>query len=392
MAISMLKIRRSLGRLIFNMGIAIPGKTVFLIETAPQGASSLYSLGFVLPRSPSTVGFITVLTWIHPAQIPEYSGLHHCTHLDSSCPDPRVQWASSLYSLGFVLPRPPSTVGFITVLTWIHPAQIPEYSGLHHCTHLDSSCPDPRVQWASSLYSLGFILPRSPSTVGFITVLTWIYPAQTPEYSGLHHCTLLDSSCPDPRVQWASSQYSLGFVLPRSPSTVGFITVLTWIRPAQTPEYSGLHHCTHLDSSCPDPRVQWASSLYSLGFILPRSPSTVGFITVLTWIYPAQTPEYSGFNLPPLLSWPPDGVHGVTRAPFANSMPDIFYHDDVIKWKHFPRYWPFVRGIHWSLVNFLHKGQWRGALMFFFCVWINGWANNREAGDLRRYHAHYDVP
>ena len=36
MAISMLKIRRSLGRLIFNMGIDIPGKTVFLIETAPK--------------------------------------------------------------------------------------------------------------------------------------------------------------------------------------------------------------------------------------------------------------------------------------------------------------------------------------------------------------------
>ena len=37
MAISMLKIRRPLGRLIFNMEIAIPGKTVFLIETAPRG-------------------------------------------------------------------------------------------------------------------------------------------------------------------------------------------------------------------------------------------------------------------------------------------------------------------------------------------------------------------
>ena len=36
MAISMVKIRRPLGRLIFNMGIAIPGKTVFLIETAPR--------------------------------------------------------------------------------------------------------------------------------------------------------------------------------------------------------------------------------------------------------------------------------------------------------------------------------------------------------------------
>ena len=64
-------------------------------------------------------------------------------------------------------------------------------------------------------------------------------------------------------------------------------------------------------------------------------------------------------------------------------------HDDVIKWKHFPRYWPFVRGIHRSPVNSLHKGQWRGALMFsLICTWINGWVNNRKAGDLRRNRAH----
>ena len=69
-----------------------------------------------------------------------------------------------------------------------------------------------------------------------------------------------------------------------------------------------------------------------------------------------------------------------------------FIHDDIMKWKHFPHYWPFVRGIHWSPVNSPHKGQWRGALMFsLICVWINGWANNGEAGDLRRYHAHFDV-
>ena len=67
-------------------------------------------------------------------------------------------------------------------------------------------------------------------------------------------------------------------------------------------------------------------------------------------------------------------------------------HDDVIKWKHFPRYWPFVRGIPRSPVNSPHKGQRRGALMFsLICVWINGWENNREAGDLRRYRAHFDV-
>ena len=67
-------------------------------------------------------------------------------------------------------------------------------------------------------------------------------------------------------------------------------------------------------------------------------------------------------------------------------------HEDVIKWKHFPRYWPFVRGIHRWPVNSPHKGQRRGALMFsLICAWINAWVNNRETDDLRRYRAHYDV-
>ena len=34
-----------------------------------------------------------------------------------------------------------------------------------------------------------------------------------------------------------------------------------------------------------------------------------------------------------------------------------YLHDDVIKWKHFPRYWPIVWGIHRSPVNSPHKGQ-----------------------------------
>ena len=72
----------------------------------------------------------------------------------------------------------------------------------------------------------------------------------------------------------------------------------------------------------------------------------------------------------------------------CNSRP----HDDVIKWKHFPRYWPFVRGIHRGPVNSPQKGQWRGALMFsLICAWINRWVNNREVDDLRRHQAHYDI-
>ena len=70
----------------------------------------------------------------------------------------------------------------------------------------------------------------------------------------------------------------------------------------------------------------------------------------------------------------------------------ILQHDDVIKWDHFPRYWPFVRGIHRASVNSPHKGQRRAALMFsLICVWIHSWVNNGEAGDFRRHRAHYDV-
>ena len=39
-----------------------------------------------------------------------------------------------------------------------------------------------------------------------------------------------------------------------------------------------------------------------------------------------------------------------------------------------------------------HKGQWRGTLRFsLIYAWTNGWANNRDASDLRRRRLHYDV-
>ena len=67
-------------------------------------------------------------------------------------------------------------------------------------------------------------------------------------------------------------------------------------------------------------------------------------------------------------------------------------HDDFIKWKHTPRYCPFVWGSRWPLVNSLHKGQWRRALMFsLISAWLNGRVNNHEAGDLRCHCTHYDI-
>ena len=52
-----------------------------------------------------------------------------------------------------------------------------------------------------------------------------------------------------------------------------------------------------------------------------------------------------------------------------------------------------LRGIHRSPVNSPHKGQWRGALMFFslICTWTNIRVNNRDAGDLICHRVHYDV-
>ena len=48
-------------------------------------------------------------------------------------------------------------------------------------------------------------------------------------------------------------------------------------------------------------------------------------------------------------------------------------HDDVIQWKHFRRYWTFVRWIPRSPVNSPFKGRWRGALVFsLICSWTNG--------------------
>ena len=75
---------------------------------------------------------------------------------------------------------------------------------------------------------------------------------------------------------------------------------------------------------------------------------------------------------------------------------NMAYHTGLTWWRHqmvtFSALLAICAGNSPVPVNFPHKGQWRGALMFaLICVWINGWVNNREAGDLRRYRVHYDV-
>ena len=49
----------------------------------------------------------------------------------------------------------------------------------------------------------------------------------------------------------------------------------------------------------------------------------------------------------------------------------VSLHDDVIKWKHFPRYWPFVWGIHRSPVNSPHKRPVTRSFDVFFDMRLN---------------------
>ena len=66
--------------------------------------------------------------------------------------------------------------------------------------------------------------------------------------------------------------------------------------------------------------------------------------------------------------------------------------DDVINWKKIrvtDPLWGEFTGHRWIPLT---KGQKRRALMFsLICAWRNGWANHRDAGDLRHDGAHYDV-
>ena len=80
-----------------------------------------------------------------------------------------------------------------------------------------------------------------------------------------------------------------------------------------------------------------------------------------------------------LLSWYPgtksylcnSGTPQTKSRFWVSSSSKLCLHDDVIKWKPLPRYWPFVRGIHRSPVNSPHNCLWRGGFDVFFDLRLN---------------------
>ena len=66
------------------------------------------------------------------------------------------------------------------------------------------------------------------------------------------------------------------------------------------------------------------------------------------------------------------------------------------RWRHqveaFSAFLALCEGNHRSPVDFHHKGQRRGALMFsLICAWINGWVNDWDVGGLKRHRAYHDA-
>ena len=72
---------------------------------------------------------------------------------------------------------------------------------------------------------------------------------------------------------------------------------------------------------------------------------------------------------------------------------NIIHHGDFIKWTHFPRHWPFVRRVLRSPVRWIPPQMpvTRGFHGFLDLRLNKGWVKNRDAGDLKRHNADYDV-
>ena len=86
-----------------------------------------------------------------------------------------------------------------------------------------------------------------------------------------------------------------------------------------------------------------------------------------------------------------NGLYSWRRSHHRHAIPPSYEsHDDVIKWKHFPRHWPFVSGIHWSPVDSPSQRPVTPSFGVYFDLRLNKQLG-KQSGDLRRHRAHYDA-
>ena len=325
----MLKIRRPLGRLIFNMGIAIPGKTVFLIETAPWSTACIFlihdrNVAFVLHLIVAIESEPYLLSQVYILGL-EQNG-SHCVYgiLKYISTEENVHILTKRMSIS-------KTMSSKAISSRKFCDKFRSYIVTYH--HIDDVI-DQRC------FPEGMTASARQTIIKYIAVIIqWrMFACFDPgSFSILPRIWCM-------RMWLFLSTFSLAYfsVLEKKQRLIE--SSRQRLIGAKSPMENTFHELYTQFALC---RVVWLSTS------LHTHTIQIYFSVCMHWQW-----SY--------------------RTMMTSSNENIF--------------WPFVRGIHRSPVNSPHKGQWRGALMFTL-IWarINGWVNSREAGDLRRHRAHYDV-
>ena len=146
----------------------------------------------------------------------------------------------------------------------------------------------------------------------------------------------------------------------------------------------------------------WSS--VTSGFFTQRvnNAQSISIISDVTMYHPCRT-QMVPMMAPWTLLLGMSCIGFISSAAIMTTECVVWYHDNVSGitelvspwWRHQMETFSALLalwGIHWSPVNFPHKGQWCRALMYsLICAWINSWVNNGKAGDLRHHCAHYDI-
>ena len=132
----------------------------------------------------------------------------------------------------------------------------------------------------------------------------------------------------------------------------------------------------------------YCSVVWQMRFILRSSSAALQDYISLIVVYNYTTnfeahiaaPSSNGVILWHFVEWPVITL-GHKRAAWLR-----------LKWKTFSALLALCKENPPVTGGFPSKHQWGGALMFsLICAWANRWANNRDADELRRHCAHYDV-
>ena len=224
------------------------------------------------------------------------------------------------------------------------PAWLSPFTGLHGSVHL-LTCMAQSIYWPAWLNPFTGLHGSVHLLACMAQSVYW--PAWLSPFTGLHGSVRL-LACMAQSIYWPA-----------------------WLCP-----FTGLHGTIHL-LACMAQSIYWPAWL-SLFTGLHGSVHLLDCMALSVY-WPAWHSPFTGLH---------DSVHLLACMARSIYWPAWWRH----RMETFSAQLALCAGNSPAPVNSPHKGPWRGALMLsLICVCINGWVNNREAGDLRPRCGHYDA-